>query len=337
MDTKKCSRCKTVKAFDEFRKQVDRTDGRQGVCKACKSIKTTTEYLERQTRKAMVLELGVKTCSKCGDTKQLDEFHRHKAECKQCSKQYQDDRREHRLALSRAYAPIAKQKNRVRYLAKKDEILEKCRTYYAANKEGISEHEKRRRVTNGDEIRAKDRDRYNKNPGPKNESGKRWKKNNKEQNVKINAEYYKNNKDRISKQAKEYRDKPEVAAAILAYRERNSESIKAGHKRWAQANKVKRVAYQNKREAAKKQRTVAWSDDEKILAIYAQAQQLRLDTGIKYHVDHIIPLQGKLVSGLHVHNNLRAITGRQNNQKYNFFDPSTWIEPLPKTGNEPYK
>lgn len=43
-------------------------------------------------------------------------------------------------------------------------------------------------------------------------------------------------------------------------------------------------------------------------------------TGIKWHIDHIIPLQGKNVTGLHVWNNFRVITAKENLRKKNSFN-----------------
>ena len=45
----------------------------------------------------------------------------------------------------------------------------------------------------------------------------------------------------------------------------------------------------------------------------------RENYGTVWHVDHIIPLQGKIVSGLHVVDNLQVIPGSENSRKGNRF------------------
>lgn len=78
-----------------------------------------------------------------------------------------------------------------------------------------------------------------------------------------------------------------------------------------------------RRRATEMQRTPAWADRSAIAAVYAEAHRLGATTGIPHQVDHEIPLQGRLVSGLHVHNNLRAIPAVANAHKHNRFE----IEP----------
>jgi hypothetical protein len=70
-----------------------------------------------------------------------------------------------------------------------------------------------------------------------------------------------------------------------------------------------------KRRASKARQSPPWADHTAIKRIYTEAQHLSKATGIEYHVDHIYPLHGKLVSGLHVPQNLQVITASENLKK----------------------
>jgi hypothetical protein len=66
---------------------------------------------------------------------------------------------------------------------------------------------------------------------------------------------------------------------------------------------------------------VAWADRTLIREIYRKCRQMNLEHGKNsYHVDHIIPLQGRFVSGLHVEGNLRIVSRTTNLLKRNCFD-----------------
>lgn len=67
----------------------------------------------------------------------------------------------------------------------------------------------------------------------------------------------------------------------------------------------------------KKQRVPPWVDKEAIAAIYKEARRVSMVTGVPHHVDHVIPLAGKFVSGLHVHTNLAIVPAAVNLKKYN--------------------
>jgi hypothetical protein len=68
------------------------------------------------------------------------------------------------------------------------------------------------------------------------------------------------------------------------------------------------------------QRTPPWADRAVIKEFYDAAKRKTKQTGTMHHVDHIIPLKGRLVSGLHVENNLQVIPAVTNISKSNRFE-----------------
>lgn len=80
-----------------------------------------------------------------------------------------------------------------------------------------------------------------------------------------------------------------------------------------------------KRRAAKINRTPRWLNEHDRMVIksfYITAQILTKLTGEEWHVDHEIPLQASLVSGLHVPNNLQLMRGIENETKRNEYQIS---------------
>ncbi|TIW21215.1 MAG: hypothetical protein E5V63_29895 [Mesorhizobium sp.] len=101
------------------------------------------------------------------------------------------------------------------------------------------------------------------------------------------------------------------------YRERNHEKMREIERASVQKYIGKKNARRRKRQAAKIQRTPVWADLAAINAIYELAASLTKSTGIPHHVDHIYPLQGKYVSGLHVPGNLQILSAIDNIKKGN--------------------
>ena len=76
----------------------------------------------------------------------------------------------------------------------------------------------------------------------------------------------------------------------------------------------------NRRRKVVIERTPGWADQQAIRGVYIKAAELSANTGIAHHVDHEIPLRGKTVSGLHVHQNLRVIPASETLAKYNRYE-----------------
>lgn len=76
-------------------------------------------------------------------------------------------------------------------------------------------------------------------------------------------------------------------------------------------------AYAANRRAREKRQTPPWVDVTDILPFYREAARLTIETGVAHDVDHIVPLAGKGVNGLHVPWNLRVIPASENRAKSN--------------------
>lgn len=83
----------------------------------------------------------------------------------------------------------------------------------------------------------------------------------------------------------------------------------------------KRAAKTALRNALKKKATPPWADLQAIQRIYKKAADLSKKTGVKFHVDHLVPLAHPLVCGLHCEANLHVLPGALNVAKSNAFHP----------------
>lgn len=126
------------------------------------------------------------------------------------------------------------------------------------------------------------------------------------------------NKEHISKLAKKryYLDVNKERARSRKRWLLYPEKVKATNLNWAKNNPNKVKALMKTRNARRrlvvKQQCPKWADKEKIKEIYMNRPE-------GYHVDHIIPLRGKLVSGLHTQDNLQYLTISENSRKNNKF------------------
>jgi hypothetical protein len=99
------------------------------------------------------------------------------------------------------------------------------------------------------------------------------------------------------------------------------------NKKWLQENKGLSLAKSRLKEIKQMpgKRVPAWLTPFDILAmkcIYQVATMRNANSGIKWSVDHVIPLNGKTVCGLHVPSNLQVIPLSENLSKRNKYEPS---------------
>lgn len=161
-----------------------------------------------------------------------------------------------------------------------------------------------------------------------------WHEENRDRELERMSSYGQKNKDDINRRKRQYRkNNPHI---FIEYRERNREKLKeigrrarlnnidvylererADCKRRA-ATMAENTAY---RRALNKNAVPAWAHRDVMLLFYAMANMHNKDEKRSYHVDHIIPLNGDTVCGLHCEDNLRVITRRENLSKRNELIP----------------
>ena len=134
--------------------------------------------------------------------------------------------------------------------------------------------------------------------------------------------YYEAHKEEIAAYdaQKWIKNKIPYSKRMQKYKKENPEIVNAINRKWAKANPAKKNALVAKRKAAKLQRIPKWLtilDKEKIQEYYDYAHLISETLNVKHDVDHIIPLQGDNISGLHCPENLQILTSQENNSKGN--------------------
>lgn len=129
--------------------------------------------------------------------------------------------------------------------------------------------------------------------------------------------YYTNKEERLQKQREYYYRKREER---LQYAQANKDRRKEYMSEYQKEKKHVVNAINSKRRAKKLQATPQWlttNDLDQIREFYFLAKTASEVFGVKCHVDHIIPLQGKEVCGLHVPWNLQVLEASANISKGN--------------------
>lgn len=167
---------------------------------------------------------------------------------------------------------------------------------------------------------------------------RKWAKENPEEKKRRAAEWYENNREEIIERVRDnyYADLDKSRERARDYAARHREEALERVKNWREENPDKYAElYANRNKvtlnvgsaryrAAKRNAVPPWLTEEhleQIRAFYRLRKKLTEETGIPHEVDHIVPLQGGTVCGLHVPWNLRVITKEENNKRKRIWTP----------------
>lgn len=129
-------------------------------------------------------------------------------------------------------------------------------------------------------------------------------------------------KDCNNKYKKEWQkhNKNKIAQYDKLWQQSNKDKKSKNYKNWQINNRAKVNRYNSARRALEIQATPNWLtkiQENEIEAFYWLAKLQEELTDTKYHVDHIVPLKGKTVCGLHVPWNLQLLSVKDNLSKSN--------------------
>jgi hypothetical protein len=210
---------------------------------------------------------------------------------------------------------------------KKAAHLEAARRYVTRNPEKRAESSKKYAQSHKKETAAATRKRRAANPEKYRKYGREYEKRprvkavrqkyyqiNKHWMTKRNYEYYLKNKKRIDDAARVWKitNKKEYEAYQRQWAKNNPDKVKVKHIKYRKNNMDKVLYWNSNRRAGKLKRTPKWADLEKIKQVYKKCPEGMV-------VDHIIPLQGDSVSGLHIATNLQYLSPNENSIKGNRF------------------
>lgn len=137
-----------------------------------------------------------------------------------------------------------------------------------------------------------------------------------------NKKYYSKNKENLLEYNKKYyeENRENILSQKADYRASNRAEISDRNKGYYQKSKDRFKDYRRSRRKRLKLATPSWLSRDhwaEIESTYNLARDCQIVSGELYHVDHIVPLKGKNVCGLHVPWNLQVLPADINQSKHN--------------------
>jgi|LakMenEpi03Aug12_release.lakeMendotaPanAssembly.Ray.scaffolds.fasta_scaffold00571_56 hypothetical protein len=156
---------------------------------------------------------------------------------------------------------------------------------------------------------------------------KQWKKDNPEKNKAHRKAWHKKNPDKQRARTNKYHAAHPEKRKVVGerYRANHPEKVRETRRRvvaaWTKANPEKVKANAARHRAGKIKATPTWANKFFMEEAYALALLRSATLGFDWHVDHIVPLNSKIVCGLHVEHNLQVIPALHNLTKSNLIWP----------------
>jgi hypothetical protein len=185
----------------------------------------------------------------------------------------------------------------------------RVRAWVKAHRKRKAKADKAWREANAERCKANDRAEYLRNRKERIRQARLWAEAHPRLRKKIARSWYQKNADLA---------KARAAAWTKAHPTRAKARVRA----WKQTHPASVLADVRVRQTRKLNATPAWltkADFRRMERYYEKAARLTRETGVQYQVDHIVPLRGKTVCGLHTPQNLRVIPAAKNYRKANAF------------------
>lgn len=203
--------------------------------------------------------------------------------------------------------------------ARKRRRRETQRRYRLAHADECKRRISEWKARNKDRVLAINRKAHHANLEKNHARSREWRVNNPERKSELARLWFAENIERVREKSRVWRDKnkDKRSESGKRWRAANPEREKELKRRWREANvdknREKSMAYR----AGKGRATPQWLTKAQRLEIRRVYSLAVRDDLV---VDHIVPLRGRNVCGLHVPWNLQLLTREENSRKHNRFD-----------------